>query len=227
MYATLFRKPSPMYTSAMQSVELINRLLDKPMRNASDFRSLKNNSEHLSLVLGYDIWTTEDLQPLRDAVDRYKSWAALGEQPVEDTPVAPTPPSEYPWGNRQPTLEELDAYLVYLRDVKDKEINASRLAANSSYFIYKGKKIACNALSRSDIDGANGYVMLHQSLHPQWPGGWKTMDNSFVSISNVQEWTDFYTAMYNQGLMNFAKSQSLKAATVTAKSIEEIRQIKW
>ena len=227
MLTILFRSPDAEYITAMQSVELINRLLDLPSRTAEQFQSLANNAEHLKSVLLYPIWTHHDMDPIEAAIDRVAVWQSLEDEPVEETPIMAETPSEYPWGNRVPTQDEVDAFVADLRSRKDKEINTARLAANNTFFTYLGKKIACDTLSRSDIDGANGYITLHNTLPAQWPGGWKTMDNSYVPIATVTDWTNFYTAMYQQGLLNFAKSQQLKQQIASAPTIEALRQINW
>ena len=167
------------------------------------------------------------MNPLHNAIHDGLAWVELGIPPAEDIAQAPELPSEYPWGHRQPTLEELEAYLVDLRNTKDKEINAQRLAANNSFFMFRGKKIACDPLSRSDIDGTNGHILLTNSMPPSWPGGWKTMDNTYVAITTKEDWIAFYSAMYVQGLQNFAKAQALKQQVVNATTIEAIRAIVW
>jgi hypothetical protein len=93
---------------------------------------------------------------------------------------------------------------------KNTEINAWRLAANLSTFTHGGKIIACDALSRSDIDGVNGYVALYGSLPPAFPGAWKAVDNSYLPIADVTAWKGFYAAMVAQGAANFAHTQALK-----------------
>ena len=227
MLTTLFRSSEHEYTAALHSVQLINQLLDKPTRTESEFKAIDNNAKHLKTVLTYSIWTHENLDPIKDSIARVEAWSALGEEPAIERPIPPEQPSEFPWGKREPTVQEVEDYLVQLRITKDREINAERLAANSSFFTYLGKKIACDSLSRLDIDGANGYITLNGALPSYWPGGWKAMDNTYVPIRTVEEWSSFYTAMYNQGLMNFAKAQQLKEAIKNASKIEEIRKINW
>lgn len=110
---------------------------------------------------------------------------------------------------------------------KNAEINATRLAANRGTFQFDGRPIACDELSRSDIDGVNGYVGLTGRLPPDFPGVWKAADNSFVSIPSVQAWTDFYSAMVAAGTANFTVAQSLKAQLALAETAEDIESIRW
>lgn len=227
MLPNIQRSAAQELTSALFSVSTINRILADETKSEADIASLKNNVTHLQNVVARPIWTNEDLTPLNNAIEQGLAWLALELPPVEDIATPPEMPSEYPWGNRQPTLEELDAYLIDLRNTKDKEINAQRLAANNSFFMFKGKKIACDPLSRSDIDGTNGSILLRNALPPGWPGGWKTMDDSYVQVATLADWTEFYSAMYMQGLYNFSKAQTLKQQIAQAATIEAIRAIVW
>lgn len=227
MLPKIQRNPAQEMVSAMYSVTTINRILADETKTQADITSLMNNINHLRTVVELPIWTNEDLTPLTNAIHEGLAWVELGIPPAEDIAQPPELPSEYPWGHRQPTLEELEAYLVDLRNTKDKEINAQRLAANNSFFMFQGKKIACDPLSRSDIDGTNGHILLTNSMPPGWPGGWKAMDNTYVSITTKEDWVAFYTAMYVQGLQNFAKAQALKQQVVNATTIEAIRAIVW
>lgn len=114
-----------------------------------------------------------------------------------------------------------------LKAAKNAEINAARLAANQTSFTFQGKAIACDALSRGDIEGVNGLVALTGALPPGFPGGWKAADNSVVAIPNVQVWAQFYGAMVAQGTANFNKSQALKAQLDLAQTAAEVEAISW
>lgn len=114
-----------------------------------------------------------------------------------------------------------------LKAEKNEEINAARLAANRSTFSFAGKLIACDELSRSDIDGVNGYVAITGELPPNWPGAWKAVDNTYVPISTVVVWRSFYSAMVAAGNAHFAKSQALKEALAAATTEAQIRAISW
>lgn len=122
---------------------------------------------------------------------------------------------------------EIADKLVALKSAKNSQINAARLAANFTVFTHAGKTIACDQLSRSDIDGMNGFVTLYGSLPPGWPGGWKAVDNTYVAITTVAEWKAFYASMFTQGNTNFAKSQTLKASLAAATTAAQVQAIVW
>ena len=55
------------YSAAMDSVNLINALKAKPTLTEAEVQRLQANQEHLKIMLAKDFWTTEDLEPLRQA----------------------------------------------------------------------------------------------------------------------------------------------------------------
>ena len=113
------------------------------------------------------------------------------------------------------------------RASKNADINAARQAANFSTFTHGGKAFACDQLSRSDIDGTNGYVALYGALPADWPGGWKAVDNTYTAIADVLAWKSFYGSMFAAGNANFAHAQALKQALAAAQTIEEVEAIQW
>lgn len=117
--------------------------------------------------------------------------------------------------------------LVTLKAAKNSEINAARLSANFSTFSHGGKVIACDQLSRSDIDGTNGFISLYGTMPPGWPGGWKAVDNTYTPIATVADWKAFYASMFAAGNANFAKAQQLKTALDAATTAEEVAAIAW
>lgn len=123
--------------------------------------------------------------------------------------------------------EQAQTNLANAKEAKNAEINATRLAVNFTAFPHAGKVFACDQLSRSDIDGTNGYVSLNGVLPQGWPGGWKAVDNTYVAIATVQDWKDFYASMFAQGNANFARAQTLKAALAVATTGAEIAAIQW
>lgn len=165
---------------------------------------------------------------------------ALPEHNVITTFVSEGPPNltvlgtyEKTWviGNKYLIEEDANAAVLaalnVVKEAKKMEINLARLSANQTSFTHATKEIACDPLSRGDIDGTQGYVINANALPAGWPGGWKTIDNSYVVISTVDDWKSFYTSMYMQGLYNFGKAQTLKTAVDNATTAAEVAAIGW
>lgn len=119
------------------------------------------------------------------------------------------------------------ATLAELKAAKNAEINAARLAANRSTFAHVGKEFACDELSRSDIDGANGMIANLGAMPPGWPGGWKAIDNSYHPIADIAAWKAFYASMFAAGSGNFAHAQTLKTALAAATTPEQVAAVVW
>jgi hypothetical protein len=122
-------------------------------------------------------------------------------QRLLDRWVAAAPPEEVP--------EELKT-LDMLRDEKNREINSARLEANRGTFQHDGLEFSCDELSRSDIDGINGRIANRGEFPEGWPGVWKSSDNQYYQITDVDGWKAFYDSMIAQGQANFIRSETLK-----------------
>ena len=57
------------YSAAMDSVNLINAGQPEGMDDADWADCLARNKEHLRIMIAKDFWTTEDLEPLQDAIE--------------------------------------------------------------------------------------------------------------------------------------------------------------
>ncbi len=55
------------YSAAMDSVNLINAVKPEGMEDADWADTVSRNKEHLKIMLAKDFWTTENLEPLRQA----------------------------------------------------------------------------------------------------------------------------------------------------------------
>jgi hypothetical protein len=106
-------------------------------------------------------------------------------------------------------------------------INASRLHANQTSFMFLGKQISVDQLSRGDIDALHGQITFAGALPTPWVGGWKAMDNTYVAIPDLAAWGAFYKAMVDQGAANFLHAQELKQLLATATTPEEVEAITW
>lgn len=55
------------YSAAMDSVNLLNAGKPEGMSDADWADCVRRNKEHLQIMLAKDFWTTENLEPLRQA----------------------------------------------------------------------------------------------------------------------------------------------------------------
>lgn len=131
------------------------------------------------------------------------------------------------WASQEEADQAMALKLAAAKEAKNLEINTARLNANRGWFTFLDCRIACDQLSREDIDGVNGEVLNTGALPVNWPGGWKHMDNGYVPITNIEAWKSFYSAMVAQGMANFAKAQSLKQQLENALTVQEVAAIKW
>lgn len=147
-------------------------------------------------------------------------------QPLPHWPEAPHADAELVWLDNALAWHD-PRTLDQIKAAKNDQINAARLAANRRGFMFAGKLISTDELSRSDIDGTNGTVTLTGDFPAGWPGVWKTEDNSYVPIPDIETWKQFYAAMSAQGSSNFATSQALKAQLALAETIEQVEAVAW
>ena len=127
-----------------------------------------------------------------------------------------------------PLEEELvAAALASAKITKNAQINKWRAEANQTYFTHGGKQIACDALSRSDIDAVAGSVSLNGTFPVGFPGAWKAVDNSYVMLPDVAAFKSMYASMTLQGTINFGQSQTLKATLAAATTIEQVNAVAW
>jgi hypothetical protein len=57
------------YSAAMDSVNLLNAGKPEDMTDEDWADCVSRNKEHLRIMLAKDFWTTEDLEPLRQAAE--------------------------------------------------------------------------------------------------------------------------------------------------------------
>ena len=57
------------YSAAMDSVNLINQLMELSSRNDDQIATVARNVKHLALMVEKSYWTTENLKPLTDAIN--------------------------------------------------------------------------------------------------------------------------------------------------------------
>lgn len=134
------------------------------------------------------------------------------------------------WTVRDATQEELaaaKAALEAMRLSKTADIDHWRAEANASTFPHGGKLIACDALSRSDIDGVANHIALCGDFPEGFPGGWKATDKTMLPLADIDAFRAMYASMTAQGTENFNHSQNLKALLAAASTPKEIAAIQW
>lgn len=167
------------------------------------------------------------IEGVANSLTHYVSGGVILQYTNEERTRKASPPSPFhTWSNLTKIWVD-NRSLEDMKRSKELQINDIRLSKNKSFFTYAGKQIACDELSRSDIDGVNGIVALTQQLPPNWVGGWKAMDNTYVSIPDVNTWIQFFAAMINQGTLNFNRSQALKAYVNSLTDPAAIDAVTW
>lgn len=107
------------------------------------------------------------------------------------------------------------------------QISTWRFNADFGSFAYKGHQFKCNLESRSAINVANGLICLIKDLPKEWRGGWSAEGGALVPICSVQEWTDFYSALYAHTEHNFARARALKAAVRAMDLLTSVEALTW
>ena len=117
--------------------------------------------------------------------------------------------------------------LAELKTLKKEEINSWRTEANQSSFPFAGKEVACDPLSRGDIDAVTDHVALFGEFPIDFPGAWKVTDNTYIPIPDIDTWKNLIQAMTAQGTANFLHAQALKAQAESATTREALDAIQW
>lgn len=145
---------------------------------------------------------------------------------VAGFPAPPTPTQVLFVANGELQWVET-APLAELKARKAAEITAQRLAADADHFTYNGLSIRTADKDMLDMLIAHARIIMGDGMPPNWPGGWKAIENSYVPISSIEEWRPFFIAMYDTGIANFNRSQQLKARINSATTPEEVAAISW
>ena len=119
-----------------------------------------------------------------------------------------------------PSLDDVKA-------AKNLQINLWRGAANQTTFPHAGKLVACDALSRSDIDAVANSIALTGSFPVGFPGAWKATDNTYIMLPDVDAFKEMHASMTLQGTINFGRSQTLKADLAAATTVEQVNAVTW
>jgi hypothetical protein len=65
--------PAQQYSASLDSVNLINDLLAKPLLTEEEQECIARNVNHLEIMVAKDFWTTEDLTLLTAAITAGKN----------------------------------------------------------------------------------------------------------------------------------------------------------
>lgn len=117
--------------------------------------------------------------------------------------------------------------LLALKIAKNADINAWRAVANLTTFPHLGKLVACDQVSRSDIDAVANHIALFGTFTPDFPGAWKATDNTYLPMSEIEQFKAMYQSMAAQGTANFNHAQALKLQLALADTADEIVSIEW
>lgn len=126
-----------------------------------------------------------------------------------------------------PTPEEIAAQFTALKTAKNLQINDWRATANKTHFPHSGKLIACDNLSRGDIDAVANSIALTGAFPTNFPGAWKAIDNSYIMLPDTEAFKAMHAAMTAQGTANFLHAQTLKTALAAATTEEQVNAIVW
>lgn len=126
-----------------------------------------------------------------------------------------------------PTPEEIAVQFTALKTAKNLQINDWRGTANKTHFPHGGKLIACDDLSRGDIDAVANSIALTGAFPAGFPGAWKATDNSYIMLPNVDAFKAMHAAMTAQGTANFMHAQTLKTALASATTEAQVNAIVW
>lgn len=156
---------------------------------------------------------------------------------ADNAPYVDAQGTQYPWDYPKsqiagltyipPTSPDPSQVLADAKAAKNSQINLWRGSANKTYFTHAGKQVACDELSRGDIDAVANTIALTGAFPVGFPGVWKTADNSYIPMATVADFTAMYSAMALQGTMNYVRAQERKAAVKAATSIEQVSAIEW
>lgn len=114
-----------------------------------------------------------------------------------------------------------------LKASKNDEINAWRALANLTTFPHLGKLVACDQVSRSDIDAVANHIALFGTFTPDFPAAWKATDNTYLPMGEIEQFKAMYQSMAAQGTANFNHAQALKLQLALAGTADEIASIEW
>lgn len=196
-------------------------------------KAFVNNLGKLSWILDKDDgiipdgFTVHDVPDNATALTYYFNGESVVEYTEEQLVLKQSTPT-YPakWDDLTMSWED-QRTINSMKIEKNTEINYEWDKSNQSGFEYLNKVFSTDPSSRSDIDGINGYIAIYGVFPDNWIGIWKAKDNTFITMSTVEEWKSFYSAMVSKGTANYLKAQTLKTTLKDAETYQDIEDIHW
>lgn len=122
-----------------------------------------------------------------------------------------------------PTGAEITAAKI----ARKEHIYNRKVAANKTNFSHAGKMVLRGDPEKDDLDSTALYIALNNVFHPSFPNQWKATDGTWINIPNIPAFKALYNSMVDQGMTNYAKSETLGAQIDAATTIEAINAIDW
>ena len=75
------------YSAAIDSMDLINRLLNKTVHTLFELNLIKCNVEHLEIMVSKNIWSFRDLEGFKNAISRGNDVLPEGFKDLDQTTI--------------------------------------------------------------------------------------------------------------------------------------------
>lgn len=125
--------------------------------------------------------------------------------------------------------EAKEIHIGNLKKAKNAEINMAWKMDNQSSFNFHGKEVKIDDSIIVEFKLIDSAFNICDGAPPYWPIGYKAMDNTWIPISTLGEWREFYLAFYTHRAKNFLKAQDLKVRLndEECNTPARIKSIKW
>lgn len=94
-------------------------------------------------------------------------------------------------------------------DAQAEYISEERRKANNGTFTHDGKVFDAHADAKSEITATHGEVLVLNAMPSKWGGEWFTASGESYPINTVDAWLAFHRSMFDAGIDNAQKAQSL------------------
>jgi len=128
-------------------------------------------------------------------------------------------------------IEGPDYIFVYTADTleqrikfKKLKISVDRIIANNSGVTFKDKVIATDEKSLEDINVITNYIAV-TGTKPTSLTQWKTIDNTYVTIDNTEDWKNLIVTIAEKFQSNFEIAQNKKSLLLNITTQEQLDSI--